>query len=161
MNDLAWIAGTHAALQMRQMRSSDLTAVEEIEREIYEFPWSRGNFSDSLAAGYEAWLHDTSEGLLGYLIYMWSVDEIHLLNLSVARPFQNRGLGKAQLRWLLARIHGSAANRVVLEVRPSNQVARRLYEAHGFEQIGLRRRYYPAVGNTREDALVLSWRRRA
>lgn len=149
-------AARHGLLPMRPMRGADLDAVLRIETDIYDFPWTRGNFADSLAAGYEAWLQGGPDLLQGYLIFMWSVDEVHLLNLSVAREFQGRGLGKLQLRWLIDRLTGTTAQRIVLEVRPGNQVARQLYESHGFTQIGIRKRYYPAPGNTREDALVLA-----
>lgn len=137
------------------MQRSDLAAVTAIESDIYEFPWSRGNFVDSLAAGYEAWIFERDGLVIGYAVMMWAVDEVHLLNLSIARVNQGQGLGAAALTWLLNELAARKARSIYLEVRPSNPVARRLYAGHGFRQIGQRRRYYPATGNSREDAYVL------
>ena len=92
--------------------------------------------------------------LLGYAVLMWIPDEVHLLNLSVAAPRQGQGLGRATLEWLCADAVARGAHGMLLEVRPSNQPALRLYETSRFERIGIRRRYYPAPGSEREDAWV-------
>ncbi|HYF59775.1 MAG TPA: ribosomal protein S18-alanine N-acetyltransferase, partial [Burkholderiaceae bacterium] len=94
-------------------------------------------------------------GLLGYAIVMWLPDEVHLLNLSVDAPWQGVGLGAAMLDWLGADARARGALTMLLEVRPSNTTALRLYERKGFHRIGLRRRYYPAHEGTREDAIVM------
>jgi ribosomal-protein-alanine N-acetyltransferase len=148
--------------RVRAMTPSDLEGVVAIEQAVYPFPWTIGNFADSLRAGYDAWLFEHlaldagNAGLLGYAVVMWLPDEVHLLNLSVAAAWQRMGVGARMLRWLMgdARDRGAAA--MMLEVRPSNEPARRLYAAHDFTQIGVRRRYYPAPAGTREDALVLA-----
>jgi len=137
------------------MRAEDLDLIMRIENDIYPHPWTRGNFTDSLQAGYSAWTLITSDGqLIGYAVVMIAVDEAHLLNLSVARAWQRQGLGWRLLEWVasVARDHG--ARSLLLEVRPSNPAAQRLYERYGFEHIGRRRGYYPAFGG-REDALVM------
>ncbi|MFT3804111.1 MAG: ribosomal protein S18-alanine N-acetyltransferase [Burkholderiaceae bacterium] len=140
---------------VRRMTPADLPEVARIERSIYDFPWTLGNFSDALSAGYDAWAFARDQALHGYAVVMWLPDEVHLLNVSVAAPMQGQGHGRAIMRWLMANVSGRGAPAMMLEVRPSNQVARALYDSLGFRQIGLRRRYYPAPGNTREDALVL------
>jgi len=137
------------------MHRADLDAVMRIEREVYPFPWTPGNFGDSLKAGYDAWVFESARELIGYAVVMWIPDEAHLLNLSVAGALQGRGYGRAMLRWLCADAAGRGARAVMLEVRPSNERARALYASMGFAQIGVRRRYYPAEGDGREDALVL------
>lgn len=138
------------------MARRDLPGVLAIENEIYPFPWSLGNFSDSLEAGYDCWAFDDESGeLVAYAIVMWIPDEVHLLNLSVAAPRQRRGLGRALLDWLIADAAHRGARGMLLEVRPSNLPALRLYERSGFERIGVRRRYYPAPDRQREDAWVL------
>ena len=147
---------TTSRFRVRALRSLDLDAIERIERDIYEFPWSRGNFADSLAAGYDAWVFESDSTLLGYAIVMWSIDEAHLLNLSVRRNMQGQRWGASLLEWLIRDLTRRNARELYLEVRPSNPVARRLYASAGFEQIGVRKRYYPAAGGEREDALVLS-----
>lgn len=142
------------------MESGDLGEVASTETLLYDFPWSRGNFADSLAAGYDAWLFesDPAAQLIGYAIVMWLPEEVHLLNLSVHPDWQSRGHGTAMLRWLLDDATRRGARSMLLEVRPSNEVARRLYAREGFRTIGLRKRYYPAPGQTREDAIVMVWR---
>jgi ribosomal-protein-alanine N-acetyltransferase len=133
----------------------DLDAVMAIERAIYPFPWTSGNFRDSIRAGYHCIAHRSRRELIGYAIVAVAAGEAHLLNLSVAQAQQRQGHGERLLGQVIrsARAHG--AEMLFLEVRPSNQAARRLYRRHGFSRIGVRRDYYPA-GHGREDALVLS-----
>lgn len=141
---------------VRAMQAGDLDEVARIERDIYPFPWTRGNFADSLRAGYDAWVFEDRGPLLGYALLMWLPDdEVHLLNLSVARERQGQGFGRAMLNWLCRHGRDLGARTLMLEVRPSNTVARALYDSVGFVQIGTRRRYYPSWGDSREDALVL------
>jgi len=137
------------------MTTADLDDVASVEQQIYPFPWTRGNFADSLNAGYSAWvLRDAIGVLQAYAIMMLAVDEAHLLNLSVARDAQRRGLGWRTLEWIAEVARGHGAHTLLLEVRPSNPAALRLYQRYGFERVGLRRGYYPARDG-REDALVM------
>ncbi len=140
------------------MRRRDLDAVAAIERSIYPYPWTRGNFADSLLAGHDGWILELeveeSPQLIGYAVLMWLPDEVHLLNLSVAAPMQGRGYGREMLHWLLRDASARGAQGMLLEVRPSNAPALALYHSSGFESIGVRRGYYPAEDG-REDALVL------
>lgn len=138
----------------RRMTAADLDAVAVIEREIYPYPWTRGNFADSIAAGYQCWLAECAGSVAGYSVVILAAGEAHLLNFSVAAAWQRGGLGWAMLHYLmrLAREHGAGV--MFLEVRPSNEGAIRLYEKAGFHQVGLRRGYYPA-GKEREDAIVM------
>jgi [ribosomal protein S18]-alanine N-acetyltransferase len=144
-----------AATQFLPMAESDLDSVLRIERAIYDFPWTRGNFRDSLRAGYSCWAARAEGELIGYAVMMLAAGEAHLLNLSVAAARQRRGHGRAFLAHLLAAARDHGARVLFLEVRPSNAAAQRLYATFGFEQIGVRRGYYPAHGG-REDALVFS-----
>jgi len=145
-------------MRVRPMRRRDLDAVAAIERSIYPFPWTRGNFADSLLAGHDAWVFEIevedAPELIGYAVVMWLPDEAHLLNLSVAGPMQGRGYGREMLHWLLRDASARGARGMLLEVRPSNAPALALYRSTGFESIGVRRGYYPAE-NGREDAQVL------
>lgn len=137
------------------MAEADLDAVAAVERDIYPFPWTRGNFADALHAGYSTWvLRDAQDRVAAYSVMMIALDEAHLLNLSVAGHAQRTGLGWRTLDWMadVARGHGSRT--MLLEVRPSNQAALRLYQRYGFERIGVRRGYYPAADG-REDAIVM------
>ncbi len=141
---------------LRPMRAADADAVIAVEVRAYPHPWSRGNFIDSLAAGYTARLAQGDDGdLVGYFVAMPGVDELHLLNLTVAPEHQGRGHGRALLRAVVGVAEAQAATRLLLEVRESNQRARQLYASHGFAELGRRRAYYPARGG-REDAIVMS-----
>ena len=137
------------------MTGADLDAVVAIEETIYPHPWTRGNFSDSLAAGYHCWIAECGGEMAGYSVVVIAAGEAHLLNLSVARPWQRRGIGREMLSFVLRLARESGAARILLEVRPSNSAARSLYAAAGFAEIATRRGYYPA-DKSREDAIVLA-----
>ena len=143
-----------AVVRYRRMTAQDLDTVIAIEDEIYPHPWTPGNFSDSLAAGYHCWIVECGAHIAGYTVVGIAADEAHLLNLSVSAPFQGRGMGRDLLAFALKLARDYAATRVLLEVRPSNVAARALYASAGFAEIGLRKGYYPS-GEGREDAIVL------
>lgn len=151
------------ATQLAPMRLDDVAAVAEIERTIYSAPWSQGNFSDSLNAGYSAWVLRIADApaamsVAGYFVLMPAVDEAHLLNISVARGWQRRGLGLVLLHKAIELAREYCARAIILEVRPSNLRALSIYRRFGFRDHGLRKRYYPVSADdqtTREDALVM------
>lgn len=142
------------SLSFRRMEPADLDAVLAIEYIVYPFPWSRGNFTDSLNSGYSCWVAELDGRLAGYCVIMLVVDEAHLLNISIAQPLQRRGLGRELLQFAgdVSQQHG--ANMLFLEVRESNMPARRLYESDGFNEMAVRRNYYPAAGG-REHAILM------
>lgn len=148
-----------AARRLQPMHESDLDAVLLIERAAYEFPWTRGNFLDSLRAGYEMqvlWAPgEPTAGPSGYCIAMTGADEVHLLNLAVLPVLEGRGHGRFMLDALCQQALRRRLGLLWLEVRVSNARARALYERYGFRSVGLRRRYYPAQAGTREDAVVM------
>jgi ribosomal-protein-alanine N-acetyltransferase len=140
---------------IQPLAERELEIVTAIEGDLYEFPWTLGNFRDSLAAGYSCWAYRSQHGLIGYAVMMLGVDEAHVLNLSIAAPLQRRGHGGRLLTHLMQVARDYDARTIFLEVRPSNATARRLYAKRGFAQVGVRKGYYPAVDG-REDALILS-----
>jgi ribosomal-protein-alanine N-acetyltransferase len=143
--------------RLRPMQYSDVDRVLSVERAAYSFPWTRGNFIDSLAAGYLAeMLVDDALGLVGYYVAMAGVDEMHLLNLTVAPAQQRRGHSRTLLDALERRCREQDLPMLWLEVRASNARARQVYAQHGFAEVGLRRGYYPAGKAQREDAIVMS-----
>lgn len=143
-------------LRLEPMTVAHLDAVLTVENAAYAFPWSRGNFVDSLAAGYAAdVLLDAGGALVGYCVAMSGVEEMHLLNLTIAPAWQRRGHGRRLLDALVARCRREGAQRLWLEVRSGNVVALALYQACGFVQVGTRRGYYPAPEGRREDARVM------
>ena len=137
------------------MTEADLDAVTAAEGRIHAFPWTRGNFADSLAAGHGAWLVREDGRMAGYAVMMQAPDEAHLLNISVLPELQRGGRGSALLIRLfdLARTQGAA--RMLLELRPGNVSGQGFYRRHGFVEIGRRRDYYPAHEG-REDAIVMA-----
>ena len=145
------------APRLRKMQYTDMDAVLAVERAAYSFPWTRGNFVDSLSIGHLAeLLISDGEGLVGYYVAMRGVDEMHLLNLTVAPQLQRRGHACALLDALQRRCQEQGVPKLWLEVRASNARARQVYVRRGFAEIGLRRGYYPAGKALREDAIVMS-----
>jgi ribosomal-protein-alanine N-acetyltransferase len=137
------------------MALADLDAVVALEQAVYPFPWTRGNFVDSLAAGHVAHVLRGADGTLqGYSVALAGVEEMHLLNLTVAPAMQGRGLARGLLDALVERCRRERRLWLWLEVRESNHHAQAVYRRYGFEEAGLRRGYYPAVGR-REDARVM------
>ena len=150
-----------ALLQRRAMTVSDLKAVVAIEANTYSHPWSRGNFTDSLAAGYLAEvLLDNEASVVGYFVAMKGMDELHLLNITVAPAWQGQGHGCRLLAALQQHARRLGLASLWLEVRQGNQRARDLYRQLGFAEVGLRPGYYPAAGG-REAAVVMSLMLRA
>ena len=144
---------THPAF--RAMRGEDLEAVIRIEVSAYPYPWSLGIFRDCLAAGYACWVLARPGGLVGYGVLSVAAGEAHLLNLCVAPSQQGRGHGRRILARMLDVARWHRCERVFLEVRPSNPNAIALYDSAGFNEIGRRPNYYPAVRG-REDAIVMA-----
>lgn len=141
--------------RVRPMRSADLSAVERNEQRSYQFPWSRGIFSDCLVANHECSVVEYQDRLLGHAIASVAAGESHLLNLCVSREWQGYGLGRFLVLDTLERLYQRGAAQVFLEVRPTNVVAVQLYESLGFLEIGVRKDYYPAaLGH--EDAKVMA-----
>lgn len=163
-------AHTRRRVAFEPMTEADLDAVHEVEKLAYTHPWSRRHFADSLASAYPAVMllgealpgelpHPRrSDGrvLLGYLVAMPGVDEVHLLNITVAPSQQRQGWARFMLDALTLWSRGQRAQWLWLEVRASNAPARALYQRYGFQQVGLRRAYYPAGQLQREDAVVMS-----
>jgi [ribosomal protein S18]-alanine N-acetyltransferase len=141
--------------RLERMCDADLEEVLEIENAVYSHPWSRGNFTDSLRAGYQCWTWRHGAELIGYFVLLVAAGEGHLLNLSIAGDWQRSGHGSTLLVQIMRMAKTRGADKVFLEVRPSNEGAKALYRRFGFRQIAVRAGYYPAPGG-REDALVFS-----
>jgi ribosomal-protein-alanine N-acetyltransferase len=141
--------------RLEAMRPADLDEVMAIENAIYSHPWTRGNFADSLRAGYDCRTWRLEGELIGYFILMAAAGEAHLLNLSVAARHQRSGHGRALLQEAAELARRRGAGRLFLEVRPSNLAAQALYTRFGFRRVAVRKGYYPSHSG-REDALVLS-----
>ncbi len=143
-------------VELQSMTETWLDAVARTEKRAYTHPWSRGNFADSLRAGYHAQVLTQDETLLGYLVLMLSPGEAHLLNITVDPDQQGRGLALHMIGELVRWSQAQGAQSLWLEVRVSNVRARQIYERYGFKAVGLRRNYYPLAPFKREDAVVMS-----
>lgn len=147
-------------VQFEAMTPAWLEAVERVEQSAYEHPWTQRSFTDSLNAGYQAQLLTAGVlphvELLGYFVAMKGVDEVHLLNITVAPAHQRQGWAHVMLDALAIWSRGQGAQWLWLEVRVSNARAKAVYERYGFRHMGMRRNYYPATASGREDAIVMS-----
>jgi len=139
------------APEIVRMEVRDVEAVASLEAEVSPAPWSAGVFRDCLSAHYECWVFRL-DGIVGYVIVSLGPDEAHLLNLAVAPNRQRRGFGRQLLAKGVTIARQAGAERVFLEVRPSNLRARAIYEKAGFEFLSLRKMYYGPP--RKEDALV-------
>ena len=143
-----------STVEIRPMQTSDLDRIIRIEREIFLFPWSLGNFADSIKAGYVCQVLQQTNALIGYGIMMMSPEEGHVLTLGIAANWQGKGWGKKLLQHLIEYAKNAHAKSVFLDVRESNYSAAQLYKKMGFQHIATRKDYYPAMCG-REDALVM------
>lgn len=142
--------------ELRPMREEDLESVAQIEAGAYDFPWTLGIFRDCLRAGYACWSLAQEGRIIGYAVLSVAAREAHVLNVCVAPDEQGHGHGRRLMRRLVDLARWHHAERVFLEVRPSNQRAIALYHDLGFNEIGRRPNYYPARQG-REDAIVMAF----
>jgi [ribosomal protein S18]-alanine N-acetyltransferase len=147
-------AEPQSLLHYSPMTAADLKYVIDIENSVYNYPWTLGNFRDSIQARHRCLLLNYGEKIIGYAVVMIAADEAHLLNITVAPDWQRQGHGRALLLHLISIAVTEFARSFFLEVRPSNPAGKALYESLGFKTIGLRRNYYPAQLG-REDAIVM------
>ena len=140
--------------RIRKMLVKDLDAVVLIEREVFLFPWTKGNFGDSISSGYYCYVLEMGNHIFGYGVMTIGADEAHILTLSVASEWQREGWGEKLLHYFISLSKENHACSIFLEVRKSNHGAAKLYEQIGFRQVGTRIGYYPAMGG-REDAIVM------
>ena len=144
-------------MRLREMSLADLDAIMHIEQRVHVHPWTRGNFTDALNSGYVCKIYEREGEMSGYAVLMPAVDEAHLLNISIAAEYQRRGLGLKLLHEIITIARGLDMRRMLLEVRLSNVAALGLYNKAGCTELSLRRGYYPAVNNRREDAIVMEY----
>ena len=145
----------NAGTRLRPLNADDLDAVMLIEQRAYQFPWTRSIFRDCLRVGYNCWCYESAGVIEGYGVLSVAAGESHLLNLTVRPEAQRRGIGSKMMCHFLQLARRHNADLVLLEVRPSNHAAVALYLKCGFNEIGVRRGYYPTERG-REDALIFA-----
>lgn len=139
---------------IRPMRQSDIDSVTAIENATYDFPWSAGIFRDCLLAGYTNLVLDCDGDTVGYGIMSVAAGEAHLLNICVVEELRRQGIGGRLLEHMMQIARDARAERIFLEVRPSNKSAFNLYDSAGFKVLGVRENYYKAREG-KEDAVIL------
>lgn len=145
--------------RLESMCIDALAQVMHIENSAYALPWTEVNIADSIRSGYYCvQLIGGTDTVLGYMIAMQGVDEVHLLNITVDPALQRQGWGRVLLDALVMWSRGQQAQWLWLEVRVGNLQAIRVYERFGFRRVGKRKDYYPALHNSREDAVVMSYK---
>lgn len=139
----------------RPMVQEDLSQILQVEQSAYQFPWTEAIFRDCLRVGYCCWILESDDNIVAHGVMSVAAGESHILNLCVQPESQNIGLGREMLNHLLEISRHHRAETVFLEVRPSNEAAKRLYMGAGFDEVGIRSNYYPAEKG-REDALIMA-----
>ena len=136
------------------MLATDLSAIMQLEPTLYSHPWTHGNFVDSLNHHHQAWVLAENDTIIGYSVMMMVLDEAHLLNISICIAMQGKGWGRYLLELMMNKARELGAINLLLEVRVSNERAIKLYEKVGFNEMAIRRNYYPAIEG-REDAVLM------
>lgn len=137
------------------MRKRDLGQIAALEGRAYQYPWSAGIFRDCLRVGYSCWVYEAQTSLQAYAIMSIAAAECHVMNLTVNPEIHGQGVGREVLRGLIAIAEDHGADTMLLEARPSNHAALKLYRSEGFNELGTRKAYYPARAG-REDAVILA-----
>jgi [ribosomal protein S18]-alanine N-acetyltransferase len=156
MRDQATPMDTSAQALFEPLLANRLDEVLRVEQRAYAHPWNHANFVDALHSGYQAQMLVADGYVLGYFVAMKGVDEVHLLNITVAPEFQRQGWAHTMLDALALWARGQGVQWLWLEARVSNVRAVQVYERYGFRRVGLRKAYYPAGAGLREDAIVMS-----
>ena len=141
-------------MQFSEFKENDLSAIGLIENEVHAFPWTQGNFLDSIKSNHACLMMKLNEEIIGYAVMMFVLDECHLLNISIKKNMQKKGYGSHLLNEVIRRANLTHAKTIYLEVRVSNQAAINLYDKHGFNEMSIRKDYYRAREG-REDAVLM------
>ncbi len=144
-----------APYQLRLMTDADLDEIMLIEKIAYPHPWSLGNFQDCLKSGYYACVLEELGNIIGYALMSSGAGEAHVLNICLQPDLQGKGLGRGLLHALEAEARNRRVDMMLLEVRASNTKAISLYESMGFNELGVRKDYYPTHDGY-EDAWVMA-----
>ena len=142
-------------IEIRPMTAQDINAVMEVEKSAYVFPWTKGIFADCIRVNYECWVATSNEEIIAHAVLSIAAGESHILNLAVSKKIQQQGIGKQLLLHMINIARSHSADMILLEARPTNTAAIKLYETIGFNEIGIRKGYYPAE-NGKEDAIMFA-----
>ena len=141
--------------QFRPMLDQDVTRVMQIEKLGHAFPWTEGIFRDCIRVGYSCVVLEDEGDIIAYGVMSVAAGEAHVFNVAVDINHRNQGLGRKVMQYLMKDARSRKAQSLFLEVRPSNIAAVNLYDSLGFNQVGIRKDYYPHPDG-REDALIFA-----
>ena len=148
-----------SVLLMRLATPDDIPAISALEQVAQPHPWSAPmlaaeleNPRSTLLLAFPSPDGDEASTLAGYIVFWLVADELHVLNVATAPAFRRRGVASALLHEAESRARAGSAVLSTLEVRVTNEPARRLYSGRGYEQVALRRKYYQ---DNNEDGLVM------
>ena len=141
-------------MQFRDFKEIDLNVIELIESEVHTYPWTRGNFLDSIKSSHKCFMMQLNNEIIGYAVIMFVLDECHVLNISIKKSMQKKGYGSDLLKEVIRRAGLAHSKTIYLEVRSSNHAAIHLYDKHGFNEMSVRKDYYRAKEG-REDAVLM------
>ena len=147
-------ADCHATPKFRAMLLEDVDDVVTIERSASSSPWTPEVFRACIQIGYHCAVLEVEHEVVGYTVMSVEAGAAHILNLCIAPAHRGQGLGRAALDYVVATARARAVERILLEVRPTNGIAQRLYRSAGFTPMGRRKHYYQADDGD-EDAIVL------
>jgi ribosomal-protein-alanine N-acetyltransferase len=145
------------SVAIRLAEQSDIVIICRNEGLAYEIPWSDKLLRDCLLGNYVCFIMTFQDKIIGHMIFQQVLDEIHLHNVCVLPDLQNSGLGDRWLDHLETYAREHRIRDIILEVRASNLIAKKLYAKRGYREIGLRKGYYQNQ-NGREDGLVMKAR---
>ncbi len=144
---------------IRAMCEKDIDVILLIEKASHRLPWTYNNFYTSLTAQYPCWcIDDILHSPQAYCVLMPTIDDVHILNLTVSSTYRRKGYARCLLDAARQFALQEGILSLLLEVRPSNEAALALYQKYGFVQIGRRRGYYIQPNGASEDALVMQYR---
>lgn len=149
------ISSKQSLFFIRSLQAKDLARVNQIEQAVYPIPWTQGIHQDCVDSKYPSLVLEDKQQIIGYAVFNYLLDECHLLNIAIAPEFQDQGYATKLLHAMELRAQEAGMQRIILEVRASNNPAIQFYKKEAFEQIGLRKKYYKALQG-REDAIVMS-----
>lgn len=140
-------------IQIAPMTAEHLAEVWAIEKASFEDPWSVACFRDLLAKPAASWVAIENGHVVGYLVTIWALDEIHLVNLAVRADRRRCGIGNQLMNFLMQQAQANAARAIYLEVRRSNEAAIAFYRQRGFTLLYERKHYY----SNGEDAWIMEY----
>lgn len=142
---------------IKKMDSSHIEALSDIEKECFSTPWSENALSDELRNNFARFFVAECDGAVaGYIGAHNILGEVYITNVAVSKAFRRNGIAEKLIKTLVEYCENEGMEFVTLEVRRSNEAAKKLYAKMGFREVGERKDFYE---NPREDAILMTYKR--